>query len=427
MKGKRNSVFGIVIYILAALFLFYEMALQVSPSVMTHALMKDLHIDARALGIMAAFYFYSYTLMQIPAGLLFDRFGPRVLISIATLIISVGGFFFGMTTTVTLASIGRFLMGIGSAFAFIGVLTVAARWFSSKYFAFLVGIAQFLAAMGAMGGELPLATAVNVHGWRETINVLSFVGIILAVLIFWIVRDRPTDLHEEHLEANFSIFKALKEIFFNLQTYPIAMYAFCGWAPVTVFAALWGVPYFMRRYAITNTHAALIVALAWIGIAVAAPLLGWFSDYLKRRCLLLRAASALGLVSTLTILYIPDLALWINYPLMFCFGIASAGQILSFALVKDNNRPSVTSTAIGLNNMANVAGGALFQPLVGYLLHKGWDGQMQSGIPIYSVVDYHLALIVVPFCFLIGLVMSSFFIQETYCRPKFDPYQDHLT
>jgi len=183
VNGKRNSPIGVIIYILAALFLFYEMALQVSPSVMTFDLMKDLKLDAKSLGIMSACYFYSYTLMQIPAGLLFDRFGPRILLTCATIVIAAGGFFFGMTTTPYLAAAGRFLMGIGSAFAFIGVLTVAARWFSAKYFAFLVGIAQFLAAMGAMGGELPLAGSVNTFGWRWTINALAIGGLFLAVII----------------------------------------------------------------------------------------------------------------------------------------------------------------------------------------------------------------------------------------------------
>ncbi|MCF7852818.1 MAG: MFS transporter [Simkaniaceae bacterium] len=426
MQGKRNSFFGAIIYILAAFFLFYEMALQVSPSVMTFELMGDLHLNAQNLGVMAAFYFYSYTLMQIPAGLLFDRFGPRILITIATFLIAMGSFFFGMTQTFVMASIGRFLMGIGSAFAFIGVLTVAARWFSSKYFAFLVGIAQFLAAMGAMGGELPLAAAVNHIGWRATINLLGVIGIVLSIVIAILMRDRPTDLHEDHIATHFKISSVLKEIFFNGQTYPIALYAFCGWAPVAVFAALWGVPYLMQRYLITNTHAALIVAMMWIGLSIAAPLLGWFSDLLKRRCFLLRAASLLGLIVSVILLYVPYLPLWTNYILLFLFGFAAAGQILSFALVKDNNRPSITSTAIGFNNMANVAGGALFQPLVGYFLYKGWDGAMHNGIPMYSIADYNMALLVVPACFLVGLILSSFFIRETYSKPKFDPYEDHL-
>lgn len=419
MRKIQNSPIAVVIYILAALFLFYEMALQVSPSVMTHELMRDLHIGAEGLGLMAAFYFYSYTLMQIPAGLLFDRFGPRRLIAVATFVIAIGAFFFGTTTTVALASLGRFLMGIGSAFAFIGVLTVAARWFTPILFAFLVGIAQFLAAMGAMGGELPLAFSVNALGWRETINILGTAGIVLAFINYLIIRDYPDDLSYHPHKHGLSISASLKMIFHNSQTYPIALYAFCGWAPVSVFASLWGVPYLMGRYEITNTHAALLVAMVWIGLAVGSPLLGWFSDLLKKRCLLLRATSFLGLIASLAILYWPGLPLSANYPLFFLFGIAASGQILSFALVKDNNRPSVTATAIGFNNMANVAGGAIFQPLVGAFLAAGWDGKMMGQAPIYATSDYNIALCIVPLCFLIGLVTSSFWIKETNCRPSY--------
>jgi MFS family permease len=419
MEKKQNSPLAVLIYILAALFLFYEMALQVSPSVMTHELMRDLDLGAKGLGIMAAFYFYSYTLMQIPAGLLFDRFGPRKLISVATIVIAMGGFFFALTTTPALASLGRFLMGIGSAFAFIGVLTVAARWFKPGLFAFLVGIAQFLAAMGAMGGELPLAFSVNSLGWRETINILAISGLFLAFINYLVIRDYPDDLAYHPHKHGLSVKDSLKMIFSKSQTYFIAIYAFCGWAPVSVFASLWGVPYLMGRYDIANTHAALIVAMVWIGLSVGSPLLGYFSDLLKRRCLLLRATSLLGLVTSLVMLYLPGVPLYMQYVLLFLFGIAASGQILSFALVKDNNRPSVTSTAIGFNNMANVAGGAIFQPLVGAILSAGWDGKMLGHAPIYATGDYNMALCVVPLCFLIGLLVSSFGIKETYCRSQF--------
>ena len=93
-----------IVYALAAAFLCYEMALQVSPSIMTSQLMRDLHIDAAGLGLMSGFYFYSYTAMQIPVGLLFDRFSAKLLISIAVVICSLGAIFFGMTHTVGLAS-----------------------------------------------------------------------------------------------------------------------------------------------------------------------------------------------------------------------------------------------------------------------------------------------------------------------------------
>jgi MFS family permease len=411
---------AIIVYGLAAAFLCYEMALQVSPSVMTHQLMRDLSIDAAGLGIISGFYFYSYTLMQIPAGLLFDRYSTRWLTTISLLVCAAGATFFGMADSVMFASLGRFFMGLGSAFAFIGVLVVATRWFSLKYFAFLVGIAQFLAAMGAMGGEAPLATAVNSYGWRVTITWLAFVGGLLALCILFIVHHKPEGSeHSAQKSRDFGIMRSIRTVLGNTQTWWLGLYAFANWAPITAFASLWGVPYLMARYAVSNTLASEAMAMVWLGLGLASPLLGWYSDQMGRRRGLLNFCALIGVLAAVGILYVPNMPFAATFVLLFAFGVATAGQILSFAVVRDINRPEVTATAIGVNNMAVVAGGALFQPLVGYLLRLNWQGEMANNTPVYSVDAYTVALLVVPLCFLVSYVAGQFLIRETYCKPQY--------
>ncbi len=419
---KPNLFFGSVIFLLAASFLFYEMALQVSPSVMTHQLMLELQTNASVFGVIAAFYFYSYTIMQIPAGLLYDRYGSRLLITVSIFTCVVGALFFGSTHTVLLLSLGRLLMGIGSAFAFIGVLVVAARWFPLHYFAFLVGIAQLLAALGAMGGALPLAHAVNALGWRDVMLWLAGIGFCLALICFLVIRDRPKKQAEfEHYHIGF--WKGLKEIISTPQTWWIGFYSFCSWAPVAVFAALWGVPYIMQRFDMINIQAAQLIAMIWLGIGLVSPFLGWFSDKLGERRILLWCCALIGCVCSILILYVPGIPIGGMYAILFGFGIAGAGQILTFALVKDITRPTVIGSAIGFNNMFVVVGGALLQPLVGWVLTLGWNGTLSSkGVPIYSLENYNIALMIVPICFLIGLIISLFFIKETYCKRNFDKY-----
>lgn len=416
---REMRILGIFIYALASLFLLFEMALQVSPSVMTRDLMQDFHIGAGTLGVMASVYYYSYAGMQIPVGVLFDRFSARILMTIAAFVCSIGALFFAFTHHVFWAGFGRLLMGFGSAFAFVGVLIVAARWFHPRHFAFLVGIAQLLGALGALCGELPIAWLLEHMIWRVVMVIFGMVGVLLTLLIFMIVRDNPID--ERHVPEKHHLIAELKEILRSAQTWWTALYAFCGWGPVVVFAALWGVPYLRVRFEIPTTYAALAMALVWIGVGVTSPILGWFSDKIGRRCILLRATSILGLFCTLLLFYLPELTFSWSFILLLGIGIAASGQILTFALAKDNNRPTTTGTAIGLNNMAVVAGGALFQPFVGLLLHLNWQGDVDSyGVPLYAVDNYHIGLLVVPMCFLIGLITSSFFIKETYCRSKYE-------
>lgn len=404
-----------LIYALAASFLCFEMALQVSPGVMTSQLMRDLHIDAAGIGLMSGFYFYSYTLLQIPVGLLFDRLSAKLLISIAVVLCSLGAIFFGMTHSIGLASLGRFLMGIGSSFAFIGVLVIAAHWYDAKYFALLVGVAQLLAALGAMGGVAPLASAVDAFGWRSTITVLALFGLVLALLIALVLQDHPKG-YSKKLESHhqLGIKNSLLAVLGNKQTWWVGLFAFSNWAPITIFASLWGVPYLTTLYKISNPMAASAIAMIWIGIAAASPILGWLSDRIGRRVIFLIITSALGMICSFIVIWVA-MPYWLIFPLLFGFGMAAGGQILSFAVVKDFSRHDVTATAIGFNNMAVVAGGALFQPLVGWLLSKMWDGTYDAATPVYSVQNYQYALLIVPGCFLVGILVSAFLIRETYC------------
>ena len=415
---KKNKVFrwffAIATYLITAIFLYYEMAVQVSPSVMTHSLMRDFSVHATGLGVLSSFYFYSYALMQIPAGLLYDRFSKRIVIPCAILICAAGAFAFGLTETITWACLGRFLMGIGSAFAFVGVVIVAARWFPEKLFAFLVGFAQFIAAMGALGGSLPLSFSVEKYGWRDTMTLLGWLGVGLSVLAFCIIRHKGLS-KKNHAKKPLTIFRSLGEVMRSSQNWWIALFTFSLWGPMAVFGALWGVPFLMKLYNVPSTEAAGIVAFIWIGLGVGAPLIGMFSEWLGRRLPFLWGFSILGFVASIIALFFP-IPIWGMCVAMFCMGLASASQSLSYAVSRDINRPVVRGSSIGFNNMACVIGGAILQPLVGSTLTASWSGKLIEGVPTYSVMEYQWALVFVPALYFIGFIASAFLIRETYCQ-----------
>lgn len=419
-RKKTSLALAIVMYLLTALFLFYEMAIQVSPSIMTRQLMHDFSVNSAGLGVMAAFYFYSYTIMQIPAGLLYDHYGPRTLLTIASCVCALGALFFGLTETVFWAALGRFLMGIGSAFAFIGVLVVAARWFEGYYFALLVGCAQLLAALGAISGEVPLAFSVEHMGWRHTMFLLVIIGFVLAVLCFLVLRDRPCHECNVIMPKETSFWRHIGQVINNKQTWSFALYAFVGWGPMSVFASLWGVPFLMVRYGVDSFYAALPVTMMWLGIGFTAPFVGWLSNRIGLRKPILWIGSIIGLVSSMILLYLYDVPYWGSFILLFFMGVACAAHILTFALVRDINKPNVVATAVGFNNMAVVIGGAVLQPLVGGILTSLWDGSvLKSGVPIHSLSDYHWALLIVPILYVIGIFTALFMIKETHCKNVF--------
>ncbi|OJA00726.1 MFS transporter [Rickettsiella grylli] len=421
LTKQKPTLLAVVICILASCFYMYEFILQVSPAVMTNQLISDLKLNAITLGTMTAFYYYSYTPMQLPAGFLFDRFGPRRLLTIAILMCALGAFLFSSTTTIATASAGRFMMGMGSSFAFIGTLVLISRWFPSRYFAFLTGLVELMSCIGAIVGETPLTIAVDHWGWRHTILNLAVIGVILGLLIWLIVRDSPEVVSKGHKfqpTSKKGVLHSFHQVAENNQTWFIALYSFMVWAPITAFAALWGIPFLVIAYGISTKAASTACTMIWLAIGIGCPLLGWWSDTVNLRGVPLKFAASLGLIGLIPVIYIPHLPLLWLYICLFLFGLAASGQSLAFGVVKDNNHSSVAGTAMGINNMATVAGGALFQPLIGIFLHFSWNGSYYNGRPFYTLEDYRKAFIILPFCYLIAFLIGKFLIRETHCQQQ---------
>jgi sugar phosphate permease len=399
---------------LASLFYLYEFTLQVSPAIITHELMRDFGVKAAGLGIISAFYYYSYSAMQFPAGILYDRFGPRLVMTMAIIMCALGAIFFSMATSASLASLGRFLMGIGSAFSFIGALTLISRWFPPKHFAWIAGITQTMSCVGAMIAEAPLAAFVGRFGWRPSIMTIGIIGLVLALLVWLFVRNYPSK-QKSSINNTDNGLHGGKEVLSSTQTWFIAIYSFASWSPVLVFAGLWGVNYLASLYHISTIKAALPMMMVWLGIAVTCPLIGWWSDFMGRRNILLILVQAVGLIAIIFILYVP-VPFSAMYLLLFMMGVAASGQSLAFGVVKDINKPRFIGTAIGFNNMAVVVGGAILQPLAGLFLQHHWTGTMSEGVPTYTAAAYQGSMGFLPILYVIGIILAFKFIRETFCK-----------
>lgn len=403
------------IFFLAASFYLYEFILQVAPSVMAEPMMKTFGVTGEGFGFISAFYFYAYAPAQLPAGVLFDRYGPRKLMTFAIILCAFGSALFASTDSILIACIGRFLIGIGSAFSFIGVLVLLSRWFPPYYFAILAGVAQLMSSVGAIFGEVPLAALVEKVGWRNASFILSVVGFVLAGFFWAYIRDYPNQKNQsvpnQYLRDEW---KRLVEVCRHAHTWIIGSYAFAIWTPIAVFAALWGVPFLQEKYQISVVAASGLCSMIWLGIGLGSPVLGWFSDRIESRRIALALSSVLGLAATLAILYWPNLSYGWAYFVLFVLGLGAGGQTVSFAVVKENNPANLVGTASGFNNLAVLIGGALFQPLVGYLLQRSGSSHAVDGLYVYSVESYQMALLIMPLCFLASLLIAVLFIKESH-------------
>lgn len=410
-------VYPWIVWTLGATFFFYKYLLQVSPSVMSAELMRAFHVTGAGLGNLAACYFYAYLLMQIPVGILLDKYSPRLLTALAIFICAASTFLFAHVHTLWLASIARALIGLSAAFAAVSCFKFATVWFPPNRFAYVAGLSMTAAMLGAIGGEAPLSILVEHFGWRTALEYTALPGFILMLLFWLLVRDKPVPASSIASTAapSISVFKALVVILKDPQTWLLSFYSGLAFAPVSVFGGLWGVPFLQQAYHLSATMAATAVSCIFIGFAVGCPLAGWFSDYIGRRVVIMAVGTTLALLAVIGVLYLPngfDSALDF---LLFSFGLGASCFFLCFSMVREINSLLFVATVLGFMNMFDSICEAVSEPFIGKLLDIGWHGETIDGARVFSVHDYHLALSVLPLYLSIALILL-FFIKETYCK-----------
>jgi MFS family permease len=402
---------------LGALFYCYEFLLQVTPSVMVPDLMKAFSANSAQLGLALSLYFYAYSSVQIPVGILLDRLGPRRLLTLATLVCGSGALLFSAAHILTIAAVGRLLIGLGSAFAVVGCMHLCAIWLPLRYFATLTGVMVTMGMLGAIGGQAPVSFMVAHFGWRETLFIFGIVGLLLSIAMWAFVRDNKSyHQKENHSERKISLFAGLKQILKNKQNLVVATYGALMFAPTTTFGGLWGVPFLTTFYHIDRHLAATLVSMLFIGWVFGSPLFGIISDRLHRRKIPMIIGSYGALITLSIVLFIPHLPLFLLGALLCAFGFFSSGFLPSFSIIREINPHRLNATSIGFMNTFNMLTGAIMQPLVGVILDLTWHGMLNNGVRVYSAASFQTGLILLPIGILVSLITLPF-IRETYCQP----------
>lgn len=412
---KQLSSMRWIFWILAVIFYCYEYTLRVAPSVMVQDIMSAFSIDAGLFGGLIAFYLYAYAPMQLPAGLLMDRYGARKLLTFALILCALGSILFSMTTDLMLARLGRFLMGAGSAFAFVGLVYICSHWFSGKRMAFLVGFGNSLGMIGAVGGQGPLSFVVDGIGWRATYLYLGFLGLILAALILFIVRNRSTSKHQpQEVSSLKEVFKNFKHILKNPWTWVNSVIALLFYTTTVNFAGLWAVPFFQTAYGFNKALAGFAASTIYIGWIVGGPFIGYWSDRLGQRKPMILLFSLVALVAISAVIYVNDLPVWLVFALLLIGGIALSGQLLVYTLSVELNIAKAKGSAIAFTNFMVFLAGSIVQPLVGCLLDHHAHVTRGAAAPLFTTADYHFALIVFPLSLALTFLLTLFFKEEKH-------------
>jgi len=418
IKTKNTMTTGWIICTLAAIFYCYEYLLRMEPSVMVTELMHEFQANATELGTLSAFYYFIYTPMQIIVGLLSDLYGPRKILTLAIIACAIGSYIFGIAHTLPVAAIGRLLIGFGSAFAFVTVLKLAASWLPQRFFALFVGLATALGMLGGMVGSIVLSSLVHSIGWQQTITVGTVLGVVLAPIVWLIIRDKPEiALQENHTPKTKpqyrETFIGLLKILKKPQMWLNGFIACLMYLSLSLFAELWGNSFLANVYHLPTESVATANSMVFLGWLVGGPLIGYISDITCTRRIPISIGCLLSALTISLVIYFPPMNTSLLYLLLFLFGIFSSFEVLCFAISRENNPDNLVATASSFTNLLTMAGGIVCQPLVGKILDLFWSGQTQSGDRIYSAINYQYALTILPLAFLLGFILT-FWLKETH-------------
>lgn len=409
---STSSLMPWVFWACAALFYLYEYILRVSPNVITNELMRDFSITSTYVGILVSAYYVAYVPLQIPCGIIVDWLGVRRVISASTFLCILGSILFSQSDNYYVGTFSRFLMGAGSACAYISCVKLASDWFAPQKFAVIAAITQMMGTFGGIMGAKPFAVLSNNVGWRQAMFILALIGIAVLAVAWFVIKEKPKT--QEEIVNKTNIFDGLKAISLNRQSWLIALYGGLMFIPISAFADLWGTPFLMQLYNIDNEAASFAGIMVYLGFAFGSPLGAMLSNYIQSRKTVMTWSPILTIFPFMAVIYIPDIPYNISLLLLFIAGLVCGGQILYFGAAKEINPAKYSATAIGFTNAGVMVSALIFQPLMGYILDFVWDGTIAAdGTPIYSIFDYQHAMMTIPVCMVIAWIVM-FGVKETY-------------
>lgn len=413
-EHKRRRLIMLVVVVAAYVLSFFQ---RFAPAGIAQDLAAAFQTSAASLGALAATYFYVYTVMQVPTGILVDTLGPRRILFLGGLVAGGGSLMFGLAESLNAALIGRTLVGLGVSVVFIAMLKIIAVWFEERRFATVVGLSMLVGNFGSVLAGAPLSWLAQTTGWRGVFVGVGFVSLALATLCWLFVRDRVTAGEGAHPHAvdRTVVLSGLLSVLRNPYTWPAVAVNFGIAGSFFAFAGLWATPYLTQVHGMTRAVASSHLSLYFAGFAVGCLFIGGLSDRLQRRKLVvLVAAHVYGLIWLvwLTGMTMPAA---VSYTLFGLMGISTAAFTLTWACAKEVNPPQLSGMSTSVTNIGGFLGGALLQPAVGWIMDLSWNGTMQDGVRLYAPEDFKLGLVLLAAVAWFG-AMAAWRTRETHCR-----------
>ncbi len=422
---RKTLSYRWLIFAILALAYFFVYFHRLSLSVVADALVREFDTSASVMGLLGSVYFYCYACMQLPAGLMADSLGPRKTVTFFLLIAAVGSLIFGLAQSISMAFVGRILVGFGVSMVFIPTMKILSQWFRVREFAIMAGLLNAVGGIGVMAATWVLALITARFDWRIAFEIIGCATFVLVALVWLLVRDRPEDkgwpslaeIDHKDLEVVtetkiIGIWEGMRRVVTTGHFWPVALWFFLDCGIFFGFGALWGGPYLMDVYGLSRGEAGSVLSMIAWGMIFGSPLLGYVSEKIlhSRKKVIISCTTLLTAEMLLLALFpalIPTKALYLVF-FIFSFS-ASAIVVIGFTTTKELFPVAIAGTSVGTVNLFPFLGGAVFMPLLGRIL----DAYPKIGSH-YDPQAYSLMLYLL--CGAAGLALLCSLLMKETCR-----------
>ncbi len=399
MSKLLSSNRGVLSLGIVALFLFYDYFLKYSITVFKPALMQEFYISATEFGLIMSMYMLPYGIMQIPAGIMVDSWGPRKIITFSALVCGIGCLLCSVVNSLIALLIGRALVGFRSSFAILTYSKLAATWFNPNRFAFLFSSLITLIFSSAVFGMNISIFSINIYDLHKLSGALY---LLIALIMWWIIRDINVASTHNVLKEKTSITKVyyqLIEIIMSKQAWLSAIYAGLMFVTITMLG-FWGITYLIETNNLSLKLAGGLTSTILIGFIIGSPSYGLISDLFGKRKLPMFFSTLTTLVFSSILIFSTGLSYIQIAILMFLIGFCSSGFAIAFTVLKENYSIALVGVDIGFMNTVNTVFESLSTIVVGKIL----DLQLYNTI----LENYKCAFMFIPISMLLALFILIF-------------------
>lgn len=416
--NNKLSFSALTIWLTCAVFFMYEFLLRTILGTFEHQIITDLDLSILTFSILSSTaYQLTYGIMQIPVGIITDKLGLKKALTLAILVCALGVGLFGLCNSFAAALIYRVMIGFGASFGFLCLLIAVYDWLPHKHIGLYIGLSQFIGVLGPMLAAGPLESLSQAGGvnWRYVFIVLAIIGVILAILTVFIVKNNDQSSKGSSnnkfilLESPKSMITEIKSIFSNKQVWLIAVFSATTYLAIEYLSEN-ATTSFLKLNGFDSKFASYLITLAWLGYGVGCPGLGAISDRIRRRKPVMIFAVCLVFLSLTTIIFFP-ISKAILYLAFICLGIGASGQSIGFAIIAEQSSSNCRAAALGVNNFLIMFSVGIGSPIISEI----FDVSSNNGKNI-SVESYQSSLSLLLIVASLGILISILFIKETFCR-----------